>query len=220
MERDLKQLGQSNASSNCLDTSFRTENAVPSVAKDIAEGTAPGHDHAVHARDLRGHGRRAGRGIPARAAGLVPAPRGDLPILPFGRGETVLVLDDAGGRLLADEEMLAALGYEPVGFTRAGDALAACRATPKRFDVLVVGHLVPAASALDLAAELHRIVPDVPILLATASADEMVVDELLSASVSEVVHLPLISAEIASALARCLGRATDVTHFPITEITL
>jgi len=63
-------------------------------------------------------------------------------------------------------------------------------------------------------------VPDVPILLATASADEMVVDELLSASVSEVVHLPLISAEIASALARCLGRATGVTHFPITEITL
>jgi CheY-like chemotaxis protein len=86
--------------------------------------------------------------------------------------------------------------------------------------VLVVGHLVPAASALDLAAELHRIVPDVPILLATASADEMVVEELLSASVSEVVHLPLISAEIASALARCLGRATGVTHFPITEITL
>jgi hypothetical protein len=62
--------------------------------------------------------------------------------------------------------------------------------------------------------------PNVPILLATASADEMAVDELVSASVSEVVHLPLISAEIASALAHCLGRATDVTHFPIPEITL
>jgi CheY-like chemotaxis protein len=149
-----------------------------------------------------------------------PATRDNPPSHTFGRGETVLMLDDAGERLLADEEMLAALGYEPVGFTRAGDALAACRATPKRFDALVVGHLVSAASALDLAAELHRIVPDMPILLATASADEIVADALLAAGVSEVVHLPLISAEIASALARCLGRITGVTHFPLSEITL
>ena len=49
------------------------------------------------------------------------------------------MVDDASERLLADEEMLAALGYEPVGFTRADDALAACRANPKRFDALLVG---------------------------------------------------------------------------------
>src|SRR6202023_3203965 len=112
-----------------------------------------------------------------------PATRDNPPSHTFGQGETVLMLDDAGERLLADEEMLAALGYEPVGFTRAGDALAACRATPKRFDALVVGHLVSAASALDLAAELHRIVPDVAFLLATASADEVAVEELRSARV-------------------------------------
>ena len=56
----------------------------------------------------------------------------DLSSLPLGQGQTVLVLDDAGERLLADEEM-------PVGFTRVGDALAACRATPKRFDAAVGG---------------------------------------------------------------------------------
>jgi len=96
----------------------------------------------------------------------------DLSSLPLGQGQTVLVLDDAGERLLADEEMLAALGYEPVGFTRVGDALAACRATPKRFDAAVVGHLLSAPSALDLAVALHEIVPNMPILLATAAADE------------------------------------------------
>ena len=122
----------------------------------------------------------------------------------LGHGETVLVVEAAGERLLADEEMLAALGYEPVGFTCAGDALAACRATPRRFDALLVGHLTPANSALGLAAALHQSVPDVPILLATASADEVGADALAAAGISEVVRRPLVSAEIASVLARWL----------------
>jgi DNA-binding NtrC family response regulator len=96
-------------------------------------------------------------------------------------------------RLLADEEMLAALGYEPIGFTRAHDALAACRAIPKRFDALLVRHIAPAGSALDLAAALHESVPDVPVLLTAAWADEIGVDSLVAAGISEVVHRPLIS---------------------------
>jgi hypothetical protein len=46
--------------------------------------------------------------------------------------------------VLADEEMLAALGYEPVGFTHAEDALAACRMIPNRFDACLVGHIASA----------------------------------------------------------------------------
>jgi DNA-binding NtrC family response regulator len=125
----------------------------------------------------------------------------------------VLVID-ASERLLAGEEMLAALGYEPVGFTRAGAALAACRATPKRFDAVLVGHLAPAASSLDLAVALHEIVPDVPILLATASADESGAEALLAAGIFEVVHRPLVSADLASALARCL----TVSEISVSEL--
>jgi CheY-like chemotaxis protein len=55
---------------------------------------------------------------------------------------------------------------------------------------------------LDLAAALHEILPDLPILVATASADAIRADTFVAAGVSEVVHRPLISAEIASALAR------------------
>jgi signal transduction histidine kinase/CheY-like chemotaxis protein len=134
----------------------------------------------------------------------VSAPDDSLRNFSLGRGEAVLVVEDAGERLLADEEMLAALGYEPVGFTCAGDALAACRAAPRRFDALLVGRLTPANSALDLAAKLRQSVPDVPILLATASADEVHADALVVAGISEVVRRPLVSAEIASVLARWL----------------
>jgi signal transduction histidine kinase len=128
----------------------------------------------------------------------------EAPTFRLGHGETVMVVGDASERLLADEEMLAALGYEPVGFTRSDEALAACRANPKRFDALLVGRLASATSALDLATALHKIVPDVPILLATASADQIGADPLMAAGITEVVHRPLVSDELASALARCL----------------
>ena len=124
--------------------------------------------------------------------------------LSLGCGETVLVVDDANERLLADEEMLAALGYEPVGFDRASDALAACRTVQQRFDASIIGHLAPGNSALNLATALRETVPDLPILLATASADEIGADALAAIGISEVVRRPLISAEIASALARSL----------------
>jgi signal transduction histidine kinase/CheY-like chemotaxis protein len=142
------------------------------------------------------------------------APGDEMPSFRLGRGETVMVVDDASERLLADEEMLAALGYEPVGFTRPEDALAACRANPKRFDALLVGRLASVRSALDLATALHEIVPDVPILLATASADQIGADPLMAAGITEVVHRPLVSDELASALARCL----TASPVPVSEL--
>jgi CheY-like chemotaxis protein len=148
-----------------------------------------------------------------------PAAREDSGLPVLGQGQTVLIVNDAGERLLADEEMLAALGYEPVGFTRVDDARAACRARPNRFDAAVMGYLAPVASALDVASELHGIMPDVPILLATASADDITADTLLAAGVSAVVHLPLVSAEIASALARCLRALKNIELYKTETVS-
>ena len=112
--------------------------------------------------------------------------------------------------------MLAALGYEPVGFMRSDDALAACRSNPKRFDALLVGRLTSARSALDLAAALHEMARDVPILLATASTDQIGADPLMAAGITEVVHRPLVSDELASALARCL----TISPVPVDELPM
>jgi CheY-like chemotaxis protein len=181
------------------------------------------HGGAINVWSAPGVGSRFEVWLPCIAA-AEQVSHGEPSSLPLGQGQTVLVLDDAGERLLADEEMLAALGYEPVGFAHIDDALAACRAAPKRFDAAVVGHTLSAASALDLAVALRAIVPNMPVLLATASVDESGAHALVSAGISEIVHRPLISAELASALARCLSisamRTTVVTHFRGTETTL
>ena len=120
-----------------------------------------------------------------------------------GAGETVLVIDTDRRRLLRYEEILAALGYEPVGFTSLAEAIAACRAANTRFDTALVCHM-PGGSSLDLAAALHEAVPALPIILAAPSTRDLAMPSLKTSGITELVHHPLVSSELAGVLARSL----------------
>jgi signal transduction histidine kinase len=130
-----------------------------------------------------------------------------------GSGETVLVLEADRERLLRHEEILAALGYEPVGFTDPAEAAAACRCelrndsgAPTPFDAaLLCSHLHGAGAALAHAALLRKSAPALPMILAVASAREFGAPALARVGILEVIRQPLMSAELASALARCLS---------------
>jgi signal transduction histidine kinase len=130
-----------------------------------------------------------------------------------GSGETILVLEADRERLLRHEEILAALGYEPVGFTDAALAVAACRrelpndsAAPMGFDAaLLCSHLHGAGATLELAARLRESAPLLPMILAAASAREFGAPALAEVGILEVIRQPLMSAELAGALARCIS---------------
>jgi CheY-like chemotaxis protein len=160
------------------------------------------HDGAMNVQSKPGHGSRFEAWLPAAAADgtAVAAPT----TLPLGRGETVLVVESERKRLLYDEEMLAALGYEPVGFERPADAIAACRSAPDRFDVILVSHASQTPAGLELARSLHELAPRQPMLLAIASTIDVSVEALADAGISDVLRRPLASTELAAALARCL----------------
>jgi nitrogen-specific signal transduction histidine kinase/ActR/RegA family two-component response regulator len=175
------------------------------TVRDIVED----HGGAVNVWSRPGSGSRFEVWLPCTQAASGPGPhaqetptRGISP----GRGETLLVVDDDAERLLRDEEILAALGYEPVGFTMAADALAAGRSRPERFDAVVVVLRDHDAGALQFATAVHAIAPHLPVVFAARSADDISADELAAAGVSEIVHRPLNSAEIAAAVARSLAR--------------
>ena len=122
-----------------------------------------------------------------------------------GTGETVLVLENDRDRLLRHEEILAALGYEPVGFTSLMDAINACRTTPARFDAAVLCcHLHGGAALIKDANELRAAAPGLPLILATISAREIAAPALAGAGIAGIIRHPLTSAELAGALSTCL----------------
>ncbi|HET7729808.1 MAG TPA: ATP-binding protein, partial [Usitatibacter sp.] len=120
---------------------------------------------------------------------------------PQGHGEVVLAVDDEPEVLAALEEMLASLGYEPAGFGDSHEALAAYRASPGRYEALVSDEVMPGLTGTQLAMELRRINPALPILIASGYGGSGFETRALSAGVNRVLKKPYRMNEIAEVLA-------------------
>ena len=117
---------------------FTTRSAGTGLGLATVREIVRDHDGALNVESRLGRGSRFEVWLPASSVGsetgVVPAGR------LLGRGETVLVVESERDRLVRHEELLAALGYEPVGFERPTDAIDALRSEPDRFDAILVSH--------------------------------------------------------------------------------
>src|SRR5262249_12289754 len=100
------------------------------------------------------------------------------------------------------------LGYKVDCMTNSLAALDAFRATPNQWSVVVTDYMMPTLNGLQLAQEIVRIRPDLPILLCTGYADALNRDAALSAGIREFVLKPLAGRELAK-LIRTLIDARD-----------
>jgi CheY-like chemotaxis protein len=136
------------------------------------------------------------------------------PTLPLGEGQTILVFDPDPATRLRDEEILAALGYEAVGFADMDHALSACAEASGRFAAVLACQSASVASALRFACAVHSRVPRLPLILATSSAAADEPAELARAGIRELVNWPLNASDIAMTLARVLPQPQDAAPAP------
>jgi signal transduction histidine kinase/CheY-like chemotaxis protein len=131
---------------------------------------------------------------------------------PHGHGETILLVDDETPLVTLGEEMLAVLGYEPVGFHDSTAALAAFHADPRRFDLVLTDEVMPAMTGTELATALHRIRPELPIVLMTGYVGPVETRALAAAGIREVLKKPLLSRPLAKCLASYLPAKQGPGH--------
>ena len=103
------------------------------------------------------------------------------------------------------EETLAELGYEPTGFDSSVDALQAFSADPRRFDLVLTDETMPDLSGTELAREIRRLRPDIPIVLMSGYSGAQLTERAHAVGVSDVLRKPLVSRNIAEPLARALA---------------
>ncbi len=184
------------------------------TTKNVGEGTGLGLSlvhgivadlgGAIDVRSTPGEGTRFEIWLPVagEAAPTSTEPAGSFP---RGHGETVMIVDDEQALVELAEEVVARLGYEPVGFVSSSAALQAFGAAPERFDAIITDEMMPDLIGTEFARRIRGVRASIPILLMSGRAVASVVERAAEVGVNEVLRKPLHTRDIGEALARVLG---------------
>ena len=161
------------------------------------------HDAKIEVRSDPGEGTTFCVYFPAIDApprAIAPAKADAAPV--SGAGKHVLYVDDEDAIIFMMTRMLERLGYRVSGYTDPQAALAAARNTPDRFDLVVTDYNMPGMSGLDMARELRKIRPDLPVALASGYITDELRQEAPAAGVVELIYKPHTADELCAAVAR------------------
>ncbi|WP_429485976.1 ATP-binding protein [Paraburkholderia youngii] len=123
-----------------------------------------------------------------------------------GNGETVLLVDDERPLVELCEDLLAELGYEPLGFSSPSEALEAFLADPLRFDLVLTDQTMPEMTGIDLIRQIRAVRPDLPVLLMSGYGTHVVEEESRSLGVRAVLKKPVLRADLTEAVRDALTR--------------
>ncbi len=127
------------------------------------------------------------------AAGMLP-----------GGSERILVVDDEA--ILADvvHTMLKSLGYDATARTSSVEALEAFRARPNSYDLVITDMTMPNMRGDDLARELLKIRPDIPIILCTGFSEMISEEKAKILGIRRFIMKPIFKKDIARTIREIL----------------
>ena len=172
----------------------------------VVYGIVRGHHGVIHVQSQFGQGSVFRFYFPEAGspASLIPAPGQKSVRAPAlqGDGVRVLYIDDDDAIVYLMKRLLESKGYCVSGYTDQNEALAAARAEPGRFDVVMTDYNMPGMSGLDVARALREIRADLPIILASGNITEELRVHAPGAGVNELVFKPNTVEELCEAIDR------------------
>jgi len=134
-------------------------------------------------------------GVALKAEMAEPAPGGN---------ERILFVDDEEPLVRMGQQMLERLGYHVSARTSSMEALEAFRAQPDRFDLVITDQTMPNMTGVQLARELMRIRPDIPIILITGFSEIVPPEKAKKMGIREYLMKPVVTSNFGKAIRRAL----------------
>lgn len=179
-------------------------NEVPGFGLAVAYSIARAHGGTIRIASRSGKGTRVDVYLPASSTERLIAngPGIDWPV---GNGERVLYVDDDAASCLVTARLLERLGYNYQGFDNPDEALEWFNNNASQVDIALCDFSLPSTTGLELATELLRQRPDLPVLLTSAFAAGWSSEAVRRKyGVREVVAKPLQLRTLGRALTRNL----------------
>lgn len=118
--------------------------------------------------------------------------------------ETVLLVDDEQTILGAIQPTLERLGYKVVSIGSSLKALELFRENPETFDIVITDQTMPAMTGVDLAKELIRSRPGIPIILCTGFSDVIDENKAKDLGIRAYITKPILLKDIAEKIRQVL----------------
>ncbi|MBN1163152.1 MAG: PAS domain S-box protein [Candidatus Krumholzibacteriota bacterium] len=129
----------------------------------------------------------------------------EIDAIPGGR-EHILVVDDEKTVATMLRRMLERFGYTVDARHNSVDALKAFRKQPERYDLVITDLTMPNITGLDLAKELHRIRPSVPVIIMTGYGENIGGDILEHYGINEIIGKPIELRKFAAAIRKVMDK--------------
>jgi PAS domain S-box-containing protein len=134
--------------------------------------------------------------------------------LAHGSGQHVLYLDDEEQLVFLTTRVLQRSGYRVSGFSRPSEALAAFRAQPDQFDLVVTDYNMPGMSGLQVASELLKLRPDLPVVLASGYLTDELRAEAALTGIRHTLYKPETVEGLCNAVHQFLGQRNPTRATP------
>jgi PAS domain S-box-containing protein len=126
-----------------------------------------------------------------------------------GGDERILVVDDEEPLAMLQERVLSRLGYKVTAMKSSLDALAAFKASPNDFDLVLTDQTMPGMTGYQLGQQMLAIRPGIPIILTTGYGDSAHRDAVLLNGIGAFMAKPAEIRDMARLVRRLLDQAGD-----------